>query len=412
MQGCSLTRTAFERLHNQLSHVWKEHETTTNWQLVSFSGFCSPFAEKSLTGRRNFRNFQFIRKKNGWLSPNQLKVVHMNDITVAEDLLRLNNLLYDIDIVSWNKIEELARRSAQKHGRTAGLLRYNDHICYVSKINAVFQSFSCPTCNAFFIRTFTLERQLTTCTERVKQYLFENCIWKSFDRLASSGIKYPSQLKLFENLESFDCEIICVPDKTMKGTKTTTWIRQHLLNSVCMFSNDDEEPIFLCNSDPHHIVSSSIGATEDLASQIAKKSTIDTLVVDVEATTFQIKLGSISEKIPQRHKRQEQVRRFDTNQDDCGNETCASTEFLQIRKNQLIQLQEHLERYGNVLYVFGFNGAIFDLYFIKSYLVQILVNERDIEPAVIKKANQFISLKLGDIQLFKKIELSRCSNKS
>ena len=169
---------------------------------------------------------------------------------------------------------------------------------------------------------------------------------------------------------------------------------------------------FFCvtNSDPHHIVSSSIGAPESgIANR--KKSTIDTLVVDIEGT-FQIKLGSISEKFPQRLKRQEQVRRFDTNQDDCGNETCASTEFLQIWKNQLIQLQEHLERYGNVLYVFGFNGAIFDQYFIKSYLVQILVNERDIEPAVIKKANQFISLKLGDIQLFKKIELSRCSNKS
>ena len=167
------------------------------------------------------------------------------------------------------------------------------------------------------------------------------------------------------------------------------------------------ESQFSCvtNSDPHHIVSSSIGAPESgIANR--KKSTIDTLVVDIEGT-FQIKLGSISEKIPQRHKRQEQVRRFDTNQDDCGNETCASTEFVQIRKNQLIQLQEHLERYRNVLYVFGFNGAKCDLYFIKSYLLPILVKERDIEPNVIKKANQFMSLKIGDIHLLDINEVSR-----
>ena len=37
---------------------------------------------------------------------------------------------------------------------------------------------------------------------------------------------------------------------------------------------------------------------------------------------------------------------------------------------------------------------------IKSYLLPILVNERDIEPTVIKKANQFVSFKFEDIQLF------------
>ena len=36
---------------------------------------------------------------------------------------------------------------------------------------------------------------------------------------------------------------------------------------------------------------------------------------------------------------------------------------------------------------------------IKSYLLSILVNEQDIAPTVIKKANQFVSFKFGDIQL-------------
>ena len=68
-------------------------------------------------------------------------------------------------------------------------------------------------------------------------------------------------------------------------------------------------------------------------------------------------------------------------------------------KNQLIDLQETLELYCNVLPVFGFKSAKYDLNLIKSYLLPILVNDRDIEPTVIKNANQFISFKFGDIQL-------------
>ena len=76
-----------------------------------------------------------------------------------------------------------------------------------------------------------------------------------------------------------------------------------------------------------------------------------------------------------------------------------STHFLQMQKNQLIDLQEHFERYWNVSPVFGFNSAKYDINLIKSHLLPILVNEQDIEPTFIKKANQFVSYKFGDIQL-------------
>ena len=69
------------------------------------------------------------------------------------------------------------------------------------------------------------------------------------------------------------------------------------------------------------------------------------------------------------------------------------------KKNQLIDFQEHFERHCNVLPVFGFNSAKYDINLTKSYLLPIFVNERNIEPTVIKKANQFVSLKFGDIQL-------------
>ena len=73
--------------------------------------------------------------------------------------------------------------------------------------------------------------------------------------------------------------------------------------------------------------------------------------------------------------------------------------FYRYKKNELIDLQETLERYCNVVPVFGLNSAKYDLNLIKSHLLPILVNERDIEPSVIKKANQFISFKLGELQL-------------
>ena len=85
--------------------------------------------------------------------------------------------------------------------------------------------------------------------------------------------------------------------------------------------------------------------------------------------------------------------------DDSDNETCTSSQFLQIQKKQLIDLQEHLERYCNVLPIFGFNSANYDLNLMKSYSLPILVNEPNNEPTVVKKANQFISFKFGDIQL-------------
>ena len=130
----------------------------------------------------------FINKMDG-VSPNQFKGVHMNDIPIVGDLLTLNILLYDIDIVDGNIIGELARRSVQKYDNTVRLLRYNNHICYVSNINAVFQSFRCPNCDTFFNRTFNLARQLTTCSARVNNIYPRNV--------------YQIRKTPFDNLDSF-----------------------------------------------------------------------------------------------------------------------------------------------------------------------------------------------------------------
>ena len=108
--------------------------------------------------------------------------------------------------------------------------------------------------------------------------------------------------------------------------------------------------------------------------------------VDVE-TAIKIKLCAIVEQLNQRRNRAKRVSIF---VDDCiveDEEKDYSTQFLQMQKNHLIDLQEHFERYYNVLPVFGFNSAKYDINLMMSYLLTILVNDRDIERTVIKKAN-------------------------
>ena len=109
----------------------------------------------------------FFINKMDELNHNHFQGVQMNDILTVEDLLTLNILLYETDFVDGNIVGELARRKVLIYENTVRLLRYNNHICYVNNIKAVFQSFCCPDCDTFFNRTFNLERQLTTCSERV-----------------------------------------------------------------------------------------------------------------------------------------------------------------------------------------------------------------------------------------------------
>ena len=153
-----------------------------------------------------------------------------------------------------------------------------------------------------------------------------------FDKLDSFGIKYTSQQKLFKNWAIFDFESICVQEESFKDTKTTTWIGRHVPIFVSTSSNLVEEPIFPRNSDPHHLVSLFTGTLEGLASQ--SKAQLKPLFLDIE-TTSKIRLGSNLEKLTQRHNRREHAR-FDMSQDDCDNEICASTQFLQIQKTKFL----------------------------------------------------------------------------
>ena len=83
--------------------------------------------------------------------------VHLNDILKVEDLLQLNIFFNDIGFVDGELIGELCRGGIQKYENSVKLLRYNNHICYVNNINALFKAFRCTTCDTFFSKTGNLE---------------------------------------------------------------------------------------------------------------------------------------------------------------------------------------------------------------------------------------------------------------
>ena len=117
-------------------------------------------------------------------------------------------------------------------------------------------------------------------------------------------------------------------------------------------------------------------------------------------TAIKSKLTRTLESLNERCCRNQRVFEFgDHCLEDDNEEKDALTQFLQMQKNQLIELQEHLECYCNLLPVFGFNSANYNINLIKSYLLPILINEWSMEPTVNKKGNQFVSFKIGDVQL-------------
>ena len=133
---------------------------------------------------------------------------------------------------------------------------------------------------------------MTTCSEQVKNvyprnvYQFQETL---FDKLESFGIKYTTQQKLTKNLAMLDLESICVQEETFRDTNTT-WIRKLVPKTVSISSNLVEEPIFICDTDPHHLTASFIETFENLASQ--SKTETKNLFHDIE-TAIENELGSI-----------------------------------------------------------------------------------------------------------------------
>ena len=159
-----------------------------------------------------------------------------------------------------------------------------------------------------------------------------------FEKLDAFNIPYRNEQKLFKNLAIFDFESICVKEDAYKQTETTTWIGKHVPISVSISSNLIPEPIFFCSANPHHLISSFISALEGLVTQSKAQMKINFIEVE---TAIKIKLCAILEQLNQRRNR---VERVSNSVDDClveEGEKDLCTQFLQMQKNQLIDLQEH-----------------------------------------------------------------------
>ena len=104
--------------------------------------------------------------------------------------------------------------------------------------------------------------------------------------------------------------------------------------------------IFLCNSNPRDLVESFVDAVEGLATQ--SKAQMKVKILEVE-TSIKSELTRTLEPLNEGRCRNQRVFDFE---DHCfeedNEEKDPSTQFLQMQKNQLIELQEHLERYCNV----------------------------------------------------------------
>ena len=290
--------------------------------------------------------------------PSKFQGVCMDYIPSVEDIVSISIFIYDIDLIDGAMVGELARRSIKKYEKNVQLIRYNSHICYVDNINALFKAFRCPTCDTYFQKTGNLEPHLVRCSERVKHIYPKNVYQLRetlFDKLDSFDIQYTDDQKLFKNLAVFDFESICIPEEKFKNTETTSWIGKHVPLSVSISSNLITLPIFLCNSNPRDLVKSFIDAVEGLATQ--SKAQMKLKILEIE-TAIKSKLSRTLESLNERLRRNQRGFEFEDHCfEDDNEEKDASTHILQMQKNQLIELQEHLERYCNVLPVFGFNRA-------------------------------------------------------
>ena len=133
--------------------------------------------------------------------------------------------------------------------------------------------------------------------------------------------KVHKSTKTFRELSNVRFRIDLCLRRDFQRYTTNAWIEKHVRISVSFSSSLVEEPFFLYNSDPHHIVSSFNGKLEGLAMQGKARMKF----LDIEKT-IKIKLVIISDKLSQRDIQREHAM-GDMCQDDCDNNICASTQF-------------------------------------------------------------------------------------
>ena len=153
---------------------------------------------------------------------------------------------------------------------------------------------------------------------------------------------------------------------------------------------------FLYNKDPQNLIIDFVSKLELLAEKSKLEMRTKLQVIEVAVNE---RMKKIFDQLNERGKIYSSKKI--EYEDECiedSEEADKSTQFLRIQKNQLIDFKQHLLKYVNTLPVFGFKSGRYDLNLIKSYLNPYLIRDKEQKTSVIKKANDFVSFKFGDVQ--------------
>ena len=209
--------------------TYKANKERYNDNLCSFRAVCM---HKTGTERLEDETSKLVSALldiNSNLSVENFRGVALKDIHVVEDLAKVNILVYEIEVSENGIVGELAERSLQRFNSTATLLRYNNHICYVTDVNKVFKAFRCLTCDKFS-RSVNLKRHLPKCDELVKN-IYPKTVYQLretfVDKLRAFDIKFEADQSLFNNFAVFDFESICVKNSSLFDAETTNWVGKH-----------------------------------------------------------------------------------------------------------------------------------------------------------------------------------------
>ena len=151
---------------NCLSH--KSNKESYNDNLCLLRAVCMHNTGNERVEEETKKIFNACLTANPHLSVQSFRAAGLKDLHLVERLAEVNILVYDIEISGGEYIGELAERSLRRFNSTATLLRYNNHICYVTYVNKVFKAFRCSVFNTFFTRSSNLQRHMPKCEELVK----------------------------------------------------------------------------------------------------------------------------------------------------------------------------------------------------------------------------------------------------
>ena len=296
----NLTAKTKEELDYHTAEKHRKEDLTTNSHALSVcnDNLCLLRAVAfHLTGRQLKEQTAYIFQRyleHCEVDVNDFKGVTLETINAIEDLTELNIGIYKIEVENDQLVGVLSRRSINKLSRSVALLIFQNYICYTKDLNAVFNCFSCESCNKNFYKHSNLRRHLPVCGEKVQEIIPTSGYQSKetvFEKLSKFEITVPEDFRLFENLAIFDLESICVTENSSESNNSTTWVGKHQPISVSISSNLFKNPIFSCDPQPIKVVTQFADALENLANE--SRDQMQSQFADVTSAVYE-KLEEVS----------------------------------------------------------------------------------------------------------------------